>query len=121
MKVIIAGSRNFTDYESLVNFCDESLKNIEVTEIVSGCCKGADKLGELYATQRGYKIKKFPPKWKEYGRAAGPLRNTEMAKYGDVLIAFPIPNNPNKGTYDMIAKATENNLIQFWYECHHII
>lgn len=67
MKVIIAGGRTFTDYPLLVKACDNALsKQIEV-EIVSGTANGADKLGERYAMEKGYSIKRFPANWDKQG------------------------------------------------------
>jgi predicted Rossmann fold nucleotide-binding protein DprA/Smf involved in DNA uptake len=46
MKVIIAGSRNFNDYNLLKSSCDNLLTQFTNIEIVSGTARGADKLGE---------------------------------------------------------------------------
>ena len=107
MKIIIAGGRNFTDYQTLCKVCDNLLQDQTNIEIVSGAYyKGADKLGEQYAKERCYKITYFPAHWKHYGKAAGPKRNQEMANYADVLIAFW--DGKSKGTKNMIDVA--NNL-----------
>ena len=45
-KVIIAGSRDFTDYPLLCSFADQTLAGMEKIEIVSGGARGADALGE---------------------------------------------------------------------------
>jgi hypothetical protein len=107
MKVIIAGSRDFDDYNELCMFCDHVLQNQTDIEIVSGTAKGADQLGERYAIERGYKITRFPADW-DKGRSAGYIRNEEMAKYGDALIAFW--NGMSKGTEHMINLAKQYNL-----------
>ena len=65
--------------------------------IVEGGAKGADKLGERYARERGYSLVVKPADWSkggtlkypEYDKSAGPRRNEEMAEMGDVGIAFP--------------------------------
>jgi len=45
-----------------------------------------------------------PADWERHGRAAGPIRNQEMADAGaDLCIAFPY--GIGKGTYDMIERA----------------
>jgi len=46
MKVIIAGSRIFDDYQFMSIMCDNILGVRDDIEIVSGGAKGADKLGE---------------------------------------------------------------------------
>ena len=108
MKIIIAGSRNFNNYEELCKICDYLLKNKKNIEIISGTAKGADMLGEKYATDKGYKIKQFPANWDKYKKAAGYIRNKEMAEYADVLIAFW--DGKSKGTEHMINLAKENKL-----------
>ena len=88
MKVIIAGGRTFNDYDLLCKFCNKALSLQTEIEIVSGTANGADKLGEKYANENGYSIKQFPADWDKYGKSAGYIRNEEMAKYADALIAF---------------------------------
>jgi hypothetical protein len=107
MKVIIAGGRNFSDYEKLKSFCDEILSDNTGIEIVSGKASGADNLGEQYAKEKGYPVKEFPADWK-LGRGAGHIRNTQMANYSDTLIAFW--DGKSKGTKHMIETAREKGL-----------
>jgi hypothetical protein len=84
------------------------LQNQTDIEVVSGCQRGADTLGEDYAKERGYPIKPFPPYWNKYGKKAGAIRNGQMAKYADALIAFW--DGESTGTGNMIKQAKENNL-----------
>ena len=88
MKVIIAGGRDFNDYDLLCRKADKILSRQSEVEIVSGTAKGADKLGEMYAKERHFSIKRFPADWGTFGNAAGYRRNVEMAIYADALIAF---------------------------------
>lgn len=107
-KVIIAGSRGFDDYPGLCRVCDYMLKNKTNIEIVSGGAIGADRLGERYAKERGYKITQFIPNWDLFKKAAGYIRNSEMADYSDALIAFW--NGKSKGTGHMIDLAESKGL-----------
>jgi hypothetical protein len=117
MKIIIAGSRNFTDYQTLKKCCDQILQDQTDIEIVSGAhYKGADKLGEQYAKERAYKLTQFPADWKRFGRAAGPKRNEQMANYANALIAFW--DGESKGTKHMIKLAKNNNLEIYMYQIH---
>ena len=53
MKLIIAGSRTFLDYDLLAEKLDKILSNVkEPIEIVCGGANGADGLGERYALAR---------------------------------------------------------------------
>ena len=108
MKVIIAGGRDFDNYEKLRSYCDYLLQNKDEIEIVSGCARGADKLGERYAEERGYPIKRFPADWGTHGKSAGYLRNEEMADYADALIAFW--DGSSRGTQHMINIAEKESL-----------
>ena len=90
IKVIIAGSRDFSDYSLLKCYSDAMLSRVSQeaqVEIVSGCARGADSLGIRYAEEKGYRLKEFPANWSQ-GRGAGYRRNEKMGEYADVLIAF---------------------------------
>lgn len=108
VKVIIAGGRDFDNYELLRERCDYFLQNTKDVEIVSGVARGADLLGERYAKERGYPIKRFPANWDLHGRGAGHIRNAEMATYGDFLISFW--DGESSGTKLMINLAKKGKL-----------
>lgn len=125
MKIIIAGSRTFNDYDSLVEFCDKKINGMKNVEIVSGGAKGADALGERYAAERGYELTKFEADWTniegkesseigekngyKYWKMAGLVRNGEMARYADGLLLF-WSGNPRSGSANMLKQAKQNNL-----------
>lgn len=110
MKIIVAVSRNYRKYSFVKEKLDKILSNINANEIeiVSGTASGVDRLGEKYAKEKGYKLTLFPCRWELYGKAAGPYRNTEMAKYADALVAFY--DGSSKGTSNMINTAKKFNL-----------
>lgn len=115
MKVIIAGGRDFSNYEFLKMKCDAILYGKPSVEIVSGTANGADKLGERYSIEKGYKLTKFPAQWEKFGKSAGYKRNQQMADYADTLIAFW--NGRSRGTKHMIdiAKSQGLNISVFQY------
>jgi hypothetical protein len=84
------------------------LVNQKDVEIVSGTAAGADTLGERYAQEKGYEVKKFPAQWDLYGKSAGYKRNQQMAEYADGLIAFW--DGKSRGTKHMIDIATNKGL-----------
>lgn len=108
MKVIIAGSRNFDDSYLMMIKMDKILENLPEVEIVSGGAKGADTLGEQYAKTYGHGLKIFPADWNKYGKSAGYIRNEEMAKYADCLVAFW--DGKSRGTKHMIDLANKYGL-----------
>ena len=104
IRVIIAGTRTFSDYDLLCERVDDLLakcKDKEI-EIVSGGAKGADALGERYAEEHGLPCKVFPADWDKYGKAAGPIRNKQMAEYADACIVFW--DGKSRGTNNMITE-----------------
>lgn len=116
-KVIIAGSRDFNDFERLCGICDYYLQNKENVEIVCGMARGADLLGKKYGEERGYSVKEFPADWDGLGKRAGYVRNEEMAKYGDSAIIFW--NGISKGTKHMIDLSKKHNLLLRIYNYLH--
>lgn len=134
-KVIIAGSRNFKDYNYLKEKCDYVLQNIkDEIVIVSGKASGADSLGEKYAKEKGYDILEFPADWNDtynkprteisfkgnrpYWTKAGLYRNGLMAEEADALIAFSVGNS--RGTANMIKQAKDKGLKVKVYEYENI-
>lgn len=105
-RVIVAGTREFDNYLLLRMKLTDYLLPIpdEEIEIISGTARGADKLGEQYASDYNLKCIKFPANWNTYGKSAGYIRNAEMAKYASqehgVLFAFW--DGKSKGTNHMI-------------------
>lgn len=110
-RLVIAGSREFKDYkllcETMDRYLKDKVKNKSVI-IMSGSANGADRLGEQYAKENGYKIEYYPADWKHYKTAAGPIRNTQMAKTADDVIVFW--NSKSAGTKNMIEAAQKENV-----------
>jgi hypothetical protein len=102
MRCIIAGSRDFTD-QRLV---DEAMETCgfasEVTEVVCGMARGVDTLGLRWANRRGLAVARYPANWDRWGKRAGLVRNEEMARNAEALVAIP---GEGPGTKHMITMA----------------
>lgn len=98
MKVIIAGTRSVEDYALVVQAVERS--GYEITEVVSGCATGIDRLGEQWARTNNVPIKEMPADWSRYGNSAGPYRNRAMADYADAAII--VWDGQSRGTRNMI-------------------
>lgn len=101
MNLLVCGSRVFDNYQLLKDTLDSYLQDKNDVTLISGHAKGADDYAEQYFNWRKLPIKRFPADWSQ-GKAAGMIRNREMAKVADECIAFLAPNVPSKGTKDMI-------------------
>ena len=87
MKYIIAGGRDFNNYDVLTKILNIFI-NPKKDIIFSGGARGADELGARYAAENSIPLQIFPAYWDKYGKSAGFIRNAEMGEYGDALIAF---------------------------------
>jgi hypothetical protein len=109
MKVVICGSRNITDYALIVEAIRES--GFEITEVVSGCARGVDLLGERWAKENGIPIAQMPAEWEKHGKVAGFIRNREMVEYvgqdGGVIAVW---DGVSKGTTHTINLAKEKKV-----------
>lgn len=107
-RLIIAGSREFNDYARLSKVVSCLTRGWGNFEIVSGRCRGADRLGERYAREYGIPLKVFPAEWERYGKGAGPIRNQEMANYATHCIVFLGENS--RGSKNMVETAKRYKL-----------
>lgn len=118
LRVIIAGSRDFSDYEllkkSAIEIITKKTMLLDLTRIISGGARGADTLGERFANEMGLEISRFIPDWDGLGKRAGYVRNAEMAKFAveddndGMLIAFW--DGKSRGTKHMIDLAKRYGL-----------
>ena len=98
MKLIIAGSRTFTDYQQLCQVLAPDRHRI--AQVLTGGARGADALGKRWAWSKQVPWKGFKAYWERCGKSAGVRCNHQMARAGDVLVAFWDGQSP--GTAHMI-------------------
>ncbi len=101
MRVLVCGSRHFHDKELM----EDVLKEWNIRTIIEGEARGADTLARQYAEKYGIDVCPFPALWDKHGRAAGPIRNTQMLREGkpDLVVAFLAKDS--RGTQNMIDQA----------------
>ncbi len=101
-RLLVAGGRNFYNYK----FIDETLtewlseQDVDASEItlVHGDAAGVDRIAAQWAKYNSLTVEAHPADWTKNGRAAGVMRNGEMAGTGiDYAILFP----GDKGTHNM--------------------
>lgn len=109
MRLVVAGGRHYQltakDRHWLQVFCAQH----NITEIVSGGCSGVDRCAEHLAEQWRLKLTVFPADWSTHGRAAGPIRNRQMAEYCDLVVLFP----GGRGTQSMSREAKRANKVVY--------
>lgn len=142
-KIIIAGSRGFTDSNSeglripavapnyvqglnyfLVSDIIEGFANsaeIDLNEsiIVQGEANGVDLHAKNYAIQNEIDFENHPADWKTHGHKAGFIRNKKMLESiidapRPVLFAILSMHHDNKGTRNMIEQALATGVVEVW-------
>jgi hypothetical protein len=106
VKVAFVGSRTYLHLSRVWDYVYAQPRD---TEIVTGTAWSPEKVSRVDETAhhaaltRGMKVTIFPADWLTHGKAAGPLRNTDIVDYADAVIAFY--DGQSKGTGDVIRKA----------------
>lgn len=110
MKYIVAGGRDFNNYDLMTLILSRYI-NPEEDTIISGGARGADELGARYASEHGVPLQIFPAYWDTYGKSAGFIRNAEMGEHADGAIVFW--DGKSKGSKHMIETARKKGL-PYW-------
>ena len=98
MKLIIAGSRTFSDYQRLCQVLAPDRPHI--TQVSPAAPEGADQLGYRRAWKHAIRHQRFRADWERFGRSAGIRRHHQMAQAGHLLVAFWDGQSP--GTAHMV-------------------
>ena len=101
MKVGIVGSREFKNYELFSDAMKQYLSDI--SWVVSGGAPGADSVAEKWAKENKKMLTIYPADWLNLGKKAGYVRNTDIVKNSDMIIAFW--DGKSKGTKHTIGLA----------------
>ena len=85
MKIAIVGSREYPRPQDVTDYVARLPAD---TVIVSGGARGVDSWAERAARARGLAVEIFPANWTAYGKRAGYVRNAEIVKASDRVVAF---------------------------------
>lgn len=111
MKTIIAGTRDMiqpiTNTYYAIQLAEKKY-GFNITAVFSGKSGNVDNAGERWAKYSNRPVFDYHANWEEYGPGAGPIRNREMAKNADALIA--VWDGLSSGTKNMIEEAVKNRL-----------
>lgn len=114
MKVLVCGSRNYTDFRTICRELDKLHATNPIALVIEGGAKGADTIARNWGGFHRVPVKTFPADWEKHGRAAGPIRNKQMLDEGkpDLVVAFPKDGklNATKGTANMVKQARERGI-----------
>lgn len=103
MKFLITGGRDYRPTPEDEEWFLDLLHELQPTEVHHGAARGADAWAGMVAVRNGFRVVEHPADWQKHGRAAGPIRNKEMAALMfpvDKLVRFP----GGRGTKDMTGR-----------------
>ncbi len=113
--ILVTGDRNWTDYKLIYDI----LKPYKNVTLIHGACRGVDMMCDKAAKELCFNIISKPADWNKYGKAAGPMRNTEMVKQlveyksngkETIVLAFHDDLTNSKGTRNCISQALKYKL-----------
>lgn len=112
MRLLVCGSRDWTDQAFIDQTLDAYHAEHPVTVVIEGEAAGADVMARSWGLRRGVTVRRFPADWARYGKAAGPIRNQQMLDEGrpDAAIAFTYNLATSRGTRDMVDRARSAGL-----------
>lgn len=91
-RVLVTGSRDWTDWALVGIALADACKRAEPDPVIivhGDCPTGGDAIAERWARQHGVATEPHAADWREFGRAAGPIRNRLMVNLGaDECVAF---------------------------------
>lgn len=116
MKVLVCGSRDWTDRKAIER---EFAKLPKGTIIIHGAhWEGADALADATAMKYGFQIRRYPADWNDptlpNKKAAGPIRNAKMIREEhpdkdgvpiSMGLAFTVDMSRSRGTKDCTERA----------------
>lgn len=107
MKVLVCGSRDWSDFPAIRTRLTELPDD---AEIIEGGQRGADLMAKAAAQAIGLDYVEYGANWTRYSNGAGPIRNRKMLdrESPDLIIAFPLPQS--KGTLNMITEAKKRGI-----------
>lgn len=114
MRLLVCGGRNFTDVARLWRHLDKLDAECRIEEVIDGASddvtgphQGADYWAHQWALARDRGTIRQHADWKQYGRAAGPRRNSAMLNHKPDRV---VATSGGPGTEDMIRKALSAGL-----------
>ena len=108
-EMVMNSGRIYTEYVILTgNYSGREAVNAYADGLMTAYLMGdkdlyerlADTLGKRYAEEHDIPVMSFPADWNKYKKAAGYIRNQEMAQHADALVAFW--DGQSRGTKNMI-------------------
>ena len=112
MRLLICGSRDWTNKEIIKKELLQLLQSHVIEVIIHGGCRGADILAGQAAKELNIPVQEYLADWNTHGKSAGPKRNQKMLDEGKPTFVFAFHDDidESKGTKDMITRTMKANI-----------
>lgn len=108
--LIVCGGRNYIWKQKHVDLVRDIIKEGGYTEVIHGGATGADQIGNEAVIGLKMQLTIMPPLWEQHGRAAGPIRNEQMAYRAHERDGGIVAFKGGRGTENMLHWAKRYNL-----------
>lgn len=109
-RILVCGCRDWSEdgvvFSAISNYILEQEDDEKFIIVHGACPTGADRVASRFALMFGLSTEAHPADWDAHGKAAGPIRNREMAESG-VAVCLAFWDGKSRGTLDMIKLATK--------------
>lgn len=102
MKLLVCGSRGWTNYEGIERVLDDVLSKEDDLTIIHGGANGADSMAAFWAKHRDVHQETYLPAYEVYARREAPLIRNEFmcCLFPDRVVAF----------WDGVSRGTQHTL-----------
>ena len=111
LNLIVTGSRAKTFDARIEDIMWTAATGYANVTLYVGDANGVDALARKVAEEAGWDIAVFRADWKKHGKAAGPIRNQQIADAVEVkwdpAVGLAFPDEGSKGTWDMVRRMHE--------------
>jgi hypothetical protein len=109
LALLICGDRKWEKRAPIQREVAKLMDEYTIVTVIHGACKGADTIGGEVSETLRLPVEEFPADWEQYGKAAGPIRNSFMLKRllkvpadKKLVLAFHPCLRFSKGTVNMV-------------------
>lgn len=109
-KILISGSREYNNLPLVRNLVDRLVELYGEYLLLNGKAWGVDQVAYYRAQELKIPIQFYIPKWDEFGRSAGHIRNRQMVNDADEVYCFW--DGQSHGTKGVIDYAEEKGKLK---------
>lgn len=110
--VLVTGDRKWKKHKIIARELIKLHKKSNIVLIIQGGADGADAMAYDVGQMLGIQVVTFHANWEKFGRAAGPIRNSNQLRFikPDAVLAFHKNLKKSKGTASQVRMARKKKI-----------